>query len=176
MVVSLNYDWITMQILRKAIRWTGLISLPAFFWIFPNSPADAGEIGSCADSLISSGVAELAAATACSDALQPEDLAACVEDITFDTDVQGIEALNACYRVRRPDELASCVTTIGSGLEVAPTMALDSCRRSLLPERHAECTVDLAGIAEISGEEAMTSCIAAQFTPSEVTPERVEEN
>lgn len=176
MVVSLHYNWITMQILHKVIRWTSFVSLPAFFWIFPNSPTFAGNIGSCANSLISSGVAKSAAATACSDALQPEDLAACVEDITINTDVQGIEALNACYRVRRPDELASCVTTIGSDLKVASTMVLDSCRRSLLPERHAECTVDLANLGEISGEEAMKSCIAAELTPSEIAPERVEAN
>ena len=165
-----------MQILHKVIRWTNLVSLPAFFWIVPNSSAFAGNIGSCADSLISSGVAKSAAAIACSDALQPTDLAACVEDITIDTDVKGLEALNACYRVRRPDELASCVTTIDRDLEVASTMALDSCRRSLLPVRHAECTVDLVNFAEISGEEAMKSCIAAELTPSEIAPERVETN
>ena len=160
-----------MQIILRAVRWTSLVSLPAFLWLVPNSSAFAGEIGSCADSLISEGVAKSAAATACSDALEPNNLATCVEQITGGVDVKGIEALDACYRVRRPDELASCVNTINSGLENAGAMALDSCRRSLLPERHAECTLDLASFSEISGEEAMASCIAAEFMPSEVAPE-----
>ena len=163
-----------MQIILKAVRWASLVSLPAFLWVVPNSSALAGEIGSCADSLISGGVAKLAAATACSDALEPNDLATCVEQITTEVDIEGIDALGACYRVRRPDELASCVTTINSGLENAGTMALDTCRRSLLPERHAECTVDLASFSEISPEEAMASCIAAEFVPSEVAPETIE--
>ena len=163
-----------MQIILKAVRWTSLISLPAFLWAIPSSPVLAGDIGNCADRLISGGVATLAAATACSDALEPTDLASCVERITMEVDVEGSEALGACYRVRRPDELASCVTAIGGGLEAGGTMALDSCRRSLLPERHAECTLDLASFDEISDEEAMASCIAAEYMPSEVSPEMTE--
>ena len=162
---------ITMNIVLKAIRWTSLVSIPAFMIAIPNS-AVAGSIGSCANNLINNGVNKSAAAAACSDALQPNDLAACVGNITAGTDIKGNSALQSCYRVRRPDELASCVTTLSSDLEPAkPTMALDNCRRSLLPKRYAECTVDLAGIAEISGEEAMKSCIAAEFNPSEVAPE-----
>lgn len=164
-----------MKILLKAVRWTGLVSLPAFLWAIPHSPVLAGEIGSCADSLISDGVAQSAAAAACSDALEPNDLASCVDDIIFESEeIKGIEALGACYRVRRPEELASCFTTINSSLEQGSAMALDSCRRSLLPERHAECTVDLASLPEISNEEAMATCIAAEFMPSEVSPETVE--
>ena len=159
-----------MQILIKAIRWTGLVSLPIFWLTIPN-PAVAGSIGSCADSLITDGVAESSAAAACSDALEPQLLASCVADISSGTDLEGSAALQACYRVRRPDELASCVTTISDRLSSSePMMALDTCRRSLLPIRHAECTVDLANVSEVSGEEAMESCIAAQFNPGEVDP------
>ncbi|MBE9045927.1 hypothetical protein IQ255_16205 [Pleurocapsales cyanobacterium LEGE 10410] len=165
-----------MQILVKAIRWTGLVSLPVFLLTIPNSSAIAGSIGSCADSLIVDGVTESAAAAACSDALEPEVLASCVADIKNSTDFEGNDVLQACYRVRRPDELASCVTDISAGLELSnSTLILDSCRRSLLPERYAECTLDLVGIAEISSEEAMASCIAAEFRPGEVSP-NVEEN
>lgn len=158
-----------MQILVKTFRWASLISLPVFWLTIPN-PAIAGDIGSCADSLITDGVAESAAAAACSDALEPTVLSSCVEDISSDSNIEGNAALQACYRVRRPDDLASCVTTISSSLESESTMALDTCRRSLLPIRHAECTVDLAGITNISSEEAMESCIAAEFRPSEVDP------
>ena len=158
-----------MQTLLKAVRWTSLISFPVFLLATPN-PSVAGSIGSCADSLISSGVDQSAAAAACSDAYKPNDLASCVDQIIA-TDVEGNEALQACYRVRRPDELASCVTTISSNLEPGKSnMALDSCQRSLLPERHAECTLDLTGIAEISSEQAMQSCLAAEITPGEVAP------
>ena len=158
-----------MQTLLKAVRWTSLISFPVFLLATPNS-ALAGSIGSCADSLISSGVSKLAAASACSDAYKPNDLATCVDQI-ITTDVEGNEALQACYRVRRPDELASCVTTISDNLEPGKSvMALDSCKRSLLPERHAECTLDLASISEISSDEAMTSCLAAEINPGEVAP------
>jgi len=158
-----------MQTLLKAVRWTSLISFPIFLLATPNS-ALAGDIGSCANSLISSGVGKLAAASACSDAYKPNDLATCVDRIIA-TDIKGNEALQACYRVRRPDELASCVTTISSNLESGKSaMVLDSCKRSLLPERHAECTLDLASVSEISSEEAMKSCTAAEINPSTVAP------
>ncbi|MEL6930156.1 MAG: hypothetical protein AAFO95_16185 [Cyanobacteria bacterium J06600_6] len=160
-----------MQTLLKAIRWTSLISFPVFLLATPNSSALAGSIGSCADGLISSGVGKLAAASACSDAYKPNDLASCVDQIVT-TNIKGNEALQACYRVRRPDDLASCVTTISNNLEAGKSaMALDSCKRSLLPKRHAECTLDLAGISEISSEEAMKSCIAAEINPSQVAPD-----
>jgi hypothetical protein len=161
-----------MQIFLKAVRWTSLVSFPVFLLATPNSSALAGSIGTCANSLISSGVTQSAAAAACSDALQPEDLALCVTDITA-TGIKGDEAVESCYRVRRPDELASCVTTISSGLEAGKgksDMTLDSCRRSLLPERHAECTLDLATVSKISSEEAMKSCLAAEINPGNVSP------
>lgn len=158
-----------MQILLKAVRWTSLLSFPVFLLTTPDASL-AGSIGSCADSLISSGVAELSAASACSDATKPKDLAACVEQITV-TDIKGNEALQACYRVRRPDELASCVSTISSSLDAGKSsLALDSCKRSLLPKRHAECTLELASIPKLSSEEAMKSCLAAEITPGKVSP------
>ncbi|WP_319422558.1 hypothetical protein [Pleurocapsa sp. FMAR1] len=160
-----------MQILVKVIRWTSLVSLPVFLLAIPNSPAIAGDIGSCADSLILDGVAKSSAAAACSDALEPRLLASCVQDIKANTDIKGDDALQSCYRVRRPNELASCVIDISDSLkQVKSGMALDNCRRSLLPAQYAECTLDLTSI-EISSEKAMKSCIAAEFTPSQVNPE-----
>ena len=161
-----------MQILKTVVRWTSLVSFPLFLLAIPHDSALAGSIGSCADSLIAIGVAETSAASACSDALEPDDLASCVTQIEGTTDVKGNEALQSCYRVRRPDELASCVTTISNNLAPGKSaMALDSCSRSLLPERHAECTLDLTGIAKLSGEDAMESCIAAEINPGKVSPE-----
>ena len=164
-----------MKILVKAIRWTSLVSLPTFLLAIPNSPAIAGSIGGCANSLITDGVDKSAAAAACSDALQPNDLASCVGTIAANTDIKGNDALQSCYRVRRPDELASCVTTVSGSLEIAESMmVLDTCRRSLLPTRHAECIVDLASISQISNEEAIKSCIAAEFNPGNTAPNTIE--
>jgi hypothetical protein len=164
-----------MQILLKAIRWTSLISFPVFLLTIPNSPALAGDIGICANSLIIDGVSKSAAAAACSDALEPTDLASCVADIKASTAIKGDDALQACYRVRRPDELASCVVDLSGGLAAEKsTMALDNCRRSLLPEHYAECTLDLTSAAQIPSEEAMKSCITAEYFPSQVAPETTE--
>ena len=160
-----------MNILVKTLRWTSVVSLPAFLLTIPNSPAMAGSIGSCAEDLIANGVAKTSAAVACSDALKPGDLASCVGDIKADTDIKGDDILQACYRVRRPNELASCVTDLSSLETGQSSMALDNCRRSLLPERYAECTLDLTNIVNISSEEAMENCITAELKPSEVAPE-----
>lgn len=164
-----------MQILPKVVRWTSLVSFPLFLLTTPNSAAWAGSIGSCAESLISSGVSQSSATAACSDALEPNDLAACVTQIEAETEIAGNDALQSCYRVRRPFDLASCVVDISSELEPDKSaMVLDSCRRSLLPIRHAECTLDLASVAEITGEEAIKSCIAAEITPGKVNPDASE--
>lgn len=164
-----------MQTLIKVIRWTSLVSLPAFLFAIPSSPAMAGEIGLCASGLMADGVAKSAAAAACSDALEPSVLAACVADIRVGTDIKGDDALQSCYRVRRPDELASCVTTLSGTLEQGKSsLALDNCRRSLMPMRYAECATDLVGVSKVSNEEAMKSCIAAEFQPGEVNPETAE--
>lgn len=163
-----------MQILLKTVSWASLISVPVLMLSVP-SVSLAGSIGSCANSLIDSGVDKSAAAIACSDALEPNDLSTCVADIQVGANAKGNEALEACYRVRRPDELASCVTDISSVLAQGKSaMALDTCRRSLLPKRHAECTLDLTDFSQISPEEAMKSCIAAEMTPSEVAPNSAE--
>lgn len=172
MVVSEKYNLIAMQIFLKAVGWTSLVSFPLFLLATPNSPALAGSVGTCAESMILSGVAKSSAASACSDALDPINLASCVTEITA-TDIKGDDALQACYRVRRTDELATCVTTISSDLAAGKgksDVILDSCRRSLLPKRHAECTLDLSTVSKISPEEAMKSCLAAEITPSMVSP------
>jgi hypothetical protein len=162
-----------MKILVKAIRWTSLVSLPAMLLTLtiPSSPAVAGSIGSCASSLIGNGASKEAAAAACSDALEPDELSACVGNIASLTKIKAEDALEACYRVRRPQELASCVTDLSANVDQEKsTMALDNCRRSLLPEHYAECTLDLQSVAQVPSTEAMESCITAEYFPSEVAP------
>lgn len=174
MVVSQNYDQITMKIPLKVIRWTSLVSFPVFLLTAPNSSALASKIATCTESLISTGLGKSPAAVACADALKPQDIEDCVVQITTKTSIKANNALQSCYRVRRPDELSSCVTSISSiNNELGPdisAMALNTCRRSLLPKRQAECTLNLVTIAEISSEEAIESCIAAQLTPGKLPP------
>ena len=160
--------------LVKTIRMTTLASLPVMLFTIalPTRPTVAADFGGCASSLISNGVSKEQAANACSDALKPEELSACVDDIQSDTKIKAEDALQACYRVRRPEDLANCVVDInGNVSKIKPELALDNCRRSLLPKRYAECTVGLYGsIPELSGSKVMETCITAEFSPSKISP------
>ena len=163
--------------LVKTIRQTTLVSLPVMLFALavPSNAIAKGakDIGSCASSLLDSGLSKEQAANACSDVLEPSLLSSCVGSIQGQTEIKAEDALSACYRVRRPDDLASCVVSLNGNLDKAkPTMALDNCRRSLLPQRYAECTLGLqSNIPEISSTEAMETCISAEFFPSELAPE-----
>ncbi|MGV2826452.1 hypothetical protein [Myxosarcina sp. GI1(2024)] len=163
------------------IRGTTLVSLPAILFLaFSPSRATAqayeasrDDFSDCASGLINSGISGEAAAIACADSLDPEELSACVTNIQNNTEVASEEALLACYRVRRPEELASCVVDINTSLaDTEPIIALNNCRRSLLPNRYADCTLGLQGsIPDLSGIEAMETCISAEYFPSEFAPE-----
>ena len=160
--------------LVKTIRMTTLASLPVMLFTVavPSRPTVAADFGGCANSLISSGVSKEDAASACSDALEPETLSACVGDIQDSTGIKAEDALQACYRVRRPDDLASCVVDLNGNLsKIKPELALDNCRRSLLPKRYAECTLGLySSIPDLSSAKVMETCITAEFSPGEVSP------
>lgn len=176
MVVALKLflPIVMKNFLVKTIRVSTLASLPAvlFTVAIPNRPAIAVDFGGCANSLISGGVSQEQAASACSDALEPLELSACVGDIQTGTGIEAEDALQACYRVRRPEDLASCVVDISGNLgQAEPTVALDNCRRSLLPKRYADCTLGLqSAIPDLSSTEAMETCITAEFFPGEVSP------
>lgn len=174
MTLKLFLPIVMKNFLVKTIRVTTLASLPAvlFTVAVPNRPAIAVDFGGCANSLINGGVSAEQAANACSDALEPLALSACVADIQTGTGIEAEAALQACYRVRRPEDLASCVVDLSGNLgEAKPTEALDNCRRSLLPTRYAECTLGLqSAIPDLSGAKAMETCITAEFSPGEVSP------
>jgi hypothetical protein len=162
-----------MQVLLKIIRVTAAIALPTVLLTMTvgQSRAIAQDIGSCANQLIDSGVAEEQAALACSDVVEPTELSTCVADITASTELKASDVVQACYRVRRPDELASCTIDITANLgESKPVEALDNCRRSLLPTRYAECTLDLQAIAGLPPTKAMETCISAEIFPSTIAP------
>jgi hypothetical protein len=157
------------------VRLASILSLPTFLFTITITPATlAQSVGACTSSLIDSGVTGKQAAAACADALEPEEISACVAKIQDGTQIAAIDALQACYRVRRPADLASCVVDINGQLkETDAPLALDNCRRSLLPKHYADCTLGLLGnVKELGGAEAMETCISAEVFPSELYPSK----
>lgn len=170
-----------MKIIEPTIRATTLVSLPAILFL-AFSPLEAkaqdyeasqDDFSDCAAGLVATEISAEAAAIACADTIEPQEMSACVTRIQNNTEVSSEEALLACYRVRRPEELASCVVDINTSLgDIEPTIALDNCRRSLLPTRYANCTLGLQNsIPDLSGTEAMETCISAEYFPSEFFPQ-----
>ncbi len=172
-----------MKIIERTIRTSTLISLPAILFLaFSPSRAVAedydfeasqDDFNDCASSLVASNISGEAAAIACADTIEPDELSACVSKIQNNLEIASEEALAACYRVRRPEELASCVVDIGNNLgDAEPTLALNNCRRSLLPTRYANCTLGIQNsVPDLSVTEAMETCISAEYFPSEFYPQ-----
>jgi len=115
----------------------------------------------CAATLRDSGIADAQVAAACSAALRPTELAACVSDIGGQTSIAASDALSGCRQVRRPSEFSTCVVNINPGEGAVATEVLDNCRRSLLPARFSECVVGLVAEIDYNTNRAMRSCIAA---------------
>jgi hypothetical protein len=137
----------------------------------PHRSAIAVGFDACANSLLNSGISQEQAGTACADALEPKELAACVDKIKGETALAAEDALKSCYRVRRPEDLASCVVAIDSTTEGSQNaaLALDNCRRSLLPARYAECVVGLNdAIPDLGVAKTMETCISAEAFPEDL--------
>jgi hypothetical protein len=102
------------KFVSASIRLSAIATLPAvcLTLLLPMHPAAANDFEHCVSDLIETGLAGSLAGTACSDALEPEDLSECVSDIRADTPIKPENALDACYQVRRPIDLASCVVDI----------------------------------------------------------------
>ncbi|MBW4514920.1 MAG: hypothetical protein KME11_06810 [Timaviella obliquedivisa GSE-PSE-MK23-08B] len=115
----------------------------------------------CAAALRDLGIADAQVAAACSAALRPSDLAACVGEIGGQTSIAASDALSGCRRVRRPLELSTCVVSINPGEGAVATEVLDHCRRSLLPVRFSECVVGLVAEIDYNTNRALRSCIAS---------------
>ena len=125
----------------------------------------------CAGRLVRVGVSAEAAATACSGALYPPDLARCVVRIDEQTEIAAAEALATCRLVRRPIDLARCVVGISDTAEGQQTPGvLNYCGRSLLPARFAECVVGLNRQIELAPTQAMETCISASDRPLSFDP------
>jgi hypothetical protein len=124
---------------------------------------------SCAKSLDKATIQKGMAATACAEALHPDDMGLCVESVTAKK-VEANTALAACRSVRRPLELSTCLADIHKQDDkVGLTDVLEFCRRSLLPERYGHCVVGLKGkpLGQTSAE-ALPTCIDASDRPTDI--------
>lgn len=127
--------------------------------------------GQCAADLLATGLSAEDVATACAQALRPEEVASCVLDVVDTTELNAEDALTACSRDRRPLEVATCVVDIHEFLDVPNSAAvLSHCHRSILPERYADCVIDTTLVAEIATTDSMALCIAAGYRPVDVAP------
>ncbi len=125
---------------------------------------------SCAADLTRAQVSAADAASACGQALRPDDLGTCVNRIA-DQKVSGADALSVCRQVRRPVEAASCVVGIRRGvLDTAIVDVLDSCRRSLLPQTFSDCVVGLNRQLKVGGKQAIASCLDTNDRPRDLLP------
>jgi hypothetical protein len=155
-----------------------LVTAGLFALSLPATPAQAGLFGNsgnpyqtCTKDLLNAKIASEAAAEACAEALHPDDLAACVTQISGakEVNVAAPEALTTCKQVRRPIELASCVVDIRQMAKDAPAVeVLDTCRRSLLPVRFANCVVGLHENLKLSAQKSMDQCIDATDRPQDL--------
>lgn len=124
----------------------------------------------CSRDLSDAKISTTDAASACSQALRPQDLGTCVTRIANDK-IAGTDALSVCRQVRRPIEAGNCVVRIRrQASDAAVVDVLDSCRRSLLPERYAECVVGLNRQLKVAGKEAINTCLNASDRPNDVLP------
>jgi hypothetical protein len=173
---------------RSLVRLSGTPLAIAGLWAvaMPTPPAEAAflfqiqrnEYETCAANLLGAGIDPPIAAEACGEVLRPKDLSKCVERITRQTSVAGLDALLTCRQVRRPLELASCVVDINRDTEnPALPEVLDTCRRSLLPKRFADCVVGLSRrIDDLTPTNAMATCLDAGDPVVDFAPNFIPQN
>jgi hypothetical protein len=123
----------------------------------------------CTVSLDKVAIKKEVAADACAEALHPDHVGTCVENIAAKK-VDSTIALGACRSVRRPMELSTCVSDIHKQDDKATlTDVLEFCRRSLLPERYGKCVVGLNGKPlQVVTKEALMTCIDASDRPTDI--------
>ena len=125
----------------------------------------------CAEEMAAAGVSSQDAIALCSSARYPEDLSACVIDVSEFTQLTAASAAFVCGRSRRPIEVANCTIDIHEAFfDNASTQVLENCGRSLLPARYGSCVVDLVDATEVAVDEALTQCIRAGYRPWQIQP------
>ncbi len=142
-----------------------LATASLFALTIPSTPAkaDVTPFEICGTELLRAQLSREVAASACAEALNPDDLSLCVLKIKDLTPIPANNAVESCRRVRRPLELASCVVDISDRIKNAQGISvLDHCRRSLLPLRFSECVIGLSTEIDFSPPKALQTCIAAE--------------
>ena len=159
------------QIVTASLIAIALPITPAqAFFGSPTNGSSTKDYESCGTNLARANVSAVEAASACGQALRPEDLGTCVNRIA-DEKVSGSDALLVCRRVRRPVEAASCVVNIRRGVtDTAIVDVLDSCRRSLLPQAFSNCVVGLNRQLKVGGKQAISSCLDVSDRPRDLLP------
>ena len=125
----------------------------------------------CAQYMVEAGVSEAEAVGLCSSARYPQDVGACVIDISEFTGLTAESAAFVCGRSRRPIEVADCTIDIHDAFFESPsTEVLNNCGRSLLPNRYGACVVDVVDATETAVDTALTQCIRAGYRPWQIQP------
>lgn len=118
----------------------------------------------CTRRLLDDGISVEAASVACAAALEPTDIAACVDRIIDRTEISPEDALDSCTQVRRPREMASCVVSIDGNVDdVVSLEAMEQCTRSLLPDDYSDCVVGINDATDLSAPALLEACIAADY-------------
>jgi hypothetical protein len=181
--------------IKKIARWSaiatislGLVEMNRTAIAFGNN----NQFSACVNQITKTGVSPQDAATACSEALIPKELSACVAMIKSKTPIDGNLALNACFQVRRPVDLGNCVVDIHRAIPVVATnlvkqtetetpketdkstlskQILDSCRQSLLPGRFSECVIGISrDVDKTNPAQALQTCLSAEDFPRDLFP------
>lgn len=136
------------------------------------APASANaDYFECTTGMVDAGVSEEAAIAACASARYPDDLGACVVDVSEFTGLTANSALLICQRSRRPTEVADCTVNIHEAFLDSPsTKVLENCGRSLLPERYGTCVVDIVEATDVSVDTGLDQCIRAGYRPWRIQP------
>ena len=125
----------------------------------------------CAEDMTAAGLSAEEAIGLCSSARYPQDVGACVIDVSEFTGLTAASAAFVCGRSRRPIEVANCTIDIHDAFFAEPsTTVLNNCGRSLLPARYGSCVVDIVDATETDVDEALTQCTRAGYRPWQIRP------
>ena len=125
----------------------------------------------CAEDMTAAGLSAEEAIGLCSSARYPQDVGACVFDVSEFTGLTAASAAFVCGRSRRPIEVADCTINIHDAYFESPsTEVLNNCGRSLQPNRYGTCVVDIVDATETAVDEALTQCTRAGYRPWQIRP------
>ncbi|MEL6939748.1 MAG: hypothetical protein AAFO84_11210 [Cyanobacteria bacterium J06598_1] len=146
-------------------------SLPLGMTLLVSSASANADFFECTTGMVAAGIAEDSASAACASSRVPNELGACVVDVSEFTGLAAPSALLMCERSRRPTEVANCTINIHDAfLESPSNKVLENCGRSLLPDRYSVCVVDIVEATEVAVDNALDQCIRAGYRPWRIEP------